>query len=191
MKKLFISLLLLGAPLVAQSVEVGVFVGQQSYKNVNVLGIDVKPDSNSVVGLRVGYSVVDVGPALFQLTAGYQPESKSEIKHSGEASGFDFKQSYWSVGAMFNFKAVFAVGAGIEYRSEKLTADTESTTYGRPWARMNVGYAIPAPALKPFIGLEVAIPLTSSSFNASIDSPDNLKSIAPKMQVGLYAGLRF
>lgn len=191
MKRLFIPFLLVAAPLAAQSFEVGLFVGQQSHKSVNDFGPEVKVDSKTVVGLRAGYSIVDLGPALLQITAGYQPESKSAIKVGGFGVVNDYKQSHWSVGAMFNFKAVVAIGAGLEYRSEKLTADVDSTTYGRPWARVNAGLAFPSPLVKPFIGLEVAVPLVSKSFDVAASDSENLKSLAPKMQIGIYAGLRF
>ncbi len=193
MKKLILPLLLVAtAPLAAQSFEVGVFVGAQSYKSSDVPGSGtVKVDNKIVSGARFGYSVVDLGPALFQLTAGYQPESKAEVKVDGTSTGEDLKQSHWSLGAMFNFKAGVAIGAGIEYRSEKLSTSTESTTYGRPWARANIGYAIPSPLVKPFFGLEVAAPLTSKSYDAGATDAENLKAIAPKLQLGIYAGLRF
>jgi len=198
-KKTIIALaLLLGTPLAAQKVEVGLFLGQQQYPSPHE---DVMPgltgqlnlDSKTVYAVRFGYSVVDIGPALFQITAGHQPEAKTTINVTlgGTPQGQeDFKQSHWSVGAMFNFKAVVAVGAGLEYRAEKLETLNESTTYNRPWARLNVGYAIPSPVVKPFIGVEVAFPLTTTS--NKFDTIENtLKSMAPKSQVGIYAGVRF
>ena len=82
------------------------------------------------------------------------------------------------------------MGAGLEYRAEKLDVEGESTTYNRPWIRANIGYAIPSPLVKPFFGLEVAFPLTSTS--NKFDSIENtLKSMAPKNQIGIYAGIRF
>ena len=191
--------LLLGSPLAAQSWEAGLFLGQQQYPSPHT---EVMPgvtgqlnlDNKTVYAVRFGYSVMDIGPALFQITAGYQPESKTTINSTlgGAPSGTpsDFKQSHWSIGAMFNFKAVVAVGAGLEYRAEKLEAEGESTTYNRPWIRANIGYAIPSPMVKPFFGVEVAFPLTNTS--NKFDSIENvLKSMAPKNQIGLYAGIRF
>ncbi|HJW34038.1 MAG TPA: hypothetical protein VJ505_11780 [Holophagaceae bacterium] len=190
MKKLILPVLLVAAaPLAAQNFEVGVFVGRQTYKDFNVLGITAEPESKTVVGMRFGYSVVDIGPALFQLTGGYQPESKATIKNNLGLDG-ELKHSHYSLGAMFNFKAGVAIGAGVEYRFEKLDDGSTSTNYGRPWARANVGFAFPTPLVKPFLGLEVAAPLTSKS-NETGSAEDALKSIAPKMQVGIYAGLRF
>ena len=189
----------LGMPLAAQSFEAGLFLGQQQYPSPHT---DVVPgvtgqlnlDNKTVYALRFGYSVVDVGPALFQITAGYQPETKTTINATlGGALSTnmgDFKQSHWSVGAMFNFKAVVAVGAGLEYRAEKLEGEGSNTTYNRPWVRLNAGYAIPSPLVKPFFGVEVAFPLINTS--NKFDSAENvLKSMAPKNQFGLYAGLRF
>jgi predicted porin len=192
-KKLILPLALLSvAPLAAQSFEVGVFVGQQSYKSASDIGGTLEPSKKTVTSARFGYSVVDFGPALFQLTAGYQPESKTDVEANGVTiPGSEFKQKHWSVGAMFNFKAGVAIGAGIEYRNETLTSGPDSTTYGRPWARANVGFAFPTPLVKPFIGLEVAAPMTSKSYDSAASDAENLKAVAPKMQVGIYAGLRF
>jgi len=193
MKKLLLPLVLVAAPLGAQSFEVGVFLGQQSYKDYNVLGVNATTDSKTVASGRFGYSLVDLGPAMLQVTAGYQPTvtSTSTVTFTGLGTGTgDYKDGHWSVGAMFNFKAFVAVGAGVEYRSEKLETSTTSTTYGRPWARLNAGLAFPTPLVKPFIGLEVAVPLTSMS-NESGSAEDALKSMAPKMQIGVYGGIRF
>ena len=45
--------------------------------------------------------------------------------------------------------------------------------------------------MKPFFGLEVALPLTSKSFSATASDEDNMKAFAPKLQIGLYGGIRF
>ncbi len=200
MKKLILPLALLSvAPLAAQSFEVGLFAGQQSFKSFSDSGSTAEPAKKTVVGARFGYSVVDLGPALFQVTAGYQPEVKTDFEIDGTAfPGVEFTQKHWSVGAMFNFKAGVAFGAGLEYRNESLglkgPGGDISTTYGRPWARANVGFAFPTPLVKPFLGLEVAVPLTSTSpslTDYSSDEKSFLKAHAPKMQVGIYGGLRF
>ncbi|WP_243319908.1 hypothetical protein [Geothrix sp. SG200] len=199
MKKTLALALLLGAPLAAQSFEVGLFVGQQQYPSPHMdvapgTTLNVEADNKTVVGARFGYSVVDFGPVLLQLTAGYQPESKSTLKATlaGTPMGeSELKQSHWSAGAMFNFKAVIAVGAGLEFRSESLKeSGGDSTTYNRVWARVNAGYAFPTPLVKPFIGIEAAFPLSSKS-NDFASAADLLKSLAPKSQIGIYAGIRF
>ncbi len=192
---------LLAAPLSAQSFELGVFAAQQSYKSYSLVAdpanaLSISADSKTVAGARFGYSVVDLGPALFQITAGYQPESSATLKSTLILSGVpyasqdDFKESHWSVGAMFNFKALVAIGAGVEFRSESLKTSGDSTTYNRPWARFNVGFAFPTPIVKPFIGVEADFPLTSKS-NETGSTADVLKSLAPKSQIGIYGGIRF
>ena len=200
MKKLMMACVLVAAPLAAQDFEAGVFLGQQSLDSVTISGNKIEPKAKFVAGARVGYSLLDLGPALLQVTAGYQPKTSSEVEVNGHTvSGSKYEHQHYSVGAMFNFKAFVAVGAGVEYRFEKLEASGAGapsgldTTYNRPWARANIGVAFPTPLVKPFVGLEVALPLLTKSVDGSTSASvsDRLKSIAPKFQVGLYAGIRF
>jgi len=197
--------ILLGVPLAAQSFEVGLFLGQQQYPTPHVdvapgTTLQFSPDNKTVYAARFGVSVADFGPASFQLTLGLQPETKSTVSASlggVSANVGDFKENHWSAGAMFNFKAVVAVGAGLEYRAEKLSGafsgSNDSTTYNRVWARLNAGYAIPSPVVKPFIGVEVAFPLTTTNSTLALSASDAevLKAMAPKSQFGIYAGIRF
>lgn len=194
MRKLLLAALVIGTPLAAQSWELGLFAGQQSYKSIDAFGGSAQPKSKVILGARVGYSVVDLGPALFQLTAGFQPKTDAAIEVNGTDVGDAFQHQHMSVGAMFNFKAGVAFGAGIEYRFEKLNitgSGLSDTAYNRPWLRANLGYALPSPFVKPFIGLEVALPLMSKSFSATASDEDNMKAFAPKLQIGLYGGIRF
>jgi hypothetical protein len=191
MKKLVLPLLLV-APLAAQSFELGLNVSRQQYPSHTELGaFKVEPQDKTVVAGRFGYAIVDLGPALFQVTAAYQPKVDTDVKVNGATSSTQLGQEYWGVGAMFNFKALVAVGAGVEYRSEKLSTPGVSTTYGRPWARVNVGYAFPTPLVKPFIGIEVAAPLVKKDYSDSLGQEDLLKAFAPKLQIGVYGGIRF
>jgi hypothetical protein len=185
--------LILAVPLGAQSFEVGLNISRQQYPTITELGtFRVEPQDKTTVAARLGYALVDFGPALFQATAVYQPKADTDVKVNGATSPTQFGQEYWGVGAMFNFKALLAVGAGVEYRSEKLSSTSGvSTTYGRPWARLNAGYAFPTPLVKPFIGIEVATPLSKKDYNDSLDSADTLKAMAPRLQIGVYGGIRF
>jgi hypothetical protein len=190
-------------PLAAQTYEVGLFLGQQRYKSADIsdnqgYAFHGDVDDKTVYGVRVGYSLVDLGPALLQVTAAYQPESTStmnvkseDMKEGPESAAVDYKHSSYAVGAMFNFKALVAVGVGLDYRFEKLDNGFKSTTYSRPWMRANAGMAFPTPVIKPFVGLEVAVPLMSKSLDGNSDLGDLLKCIAPKLQVGVYGGVRF
>lgn len=193
MKKLMMACVLVAAPLAAQDFEAGVFLGQQSLDSVTISGSKTEPKAKFVAGARVGYSLLDLGPALLQVTAGYQPKVKFETELNGVKDATrEYEHQHYSVGAMFNFKAFVAVGAGVEYRFEKLeTPANGDTTYSRPWARANIGVAFPTPLVKPFVGLEVAMPLVTKSQDGSLKSEDILKAQAPKFQVGLYAGIRF
>lgn len=190
MRRLLLPLVLM-APLAAQTFEVGLNISRQQYPSNTELGVfKVEPQDKTVVAARFGYALVDFGPALFQVTAAYQPKVDTDVKANG-VTQFQAGQEYWGVGAMFNFKAVVAVGAGVEYRSEKLSSPGTSATYGRPWARVNAGFAFPTPLVKPFIGVEVAAPLVKKDYSDTLGSEDALKALAPKLQIGVYGGIRF
>jgi hypothetical protein len=194
-KKLIALAALAAAPLAAQTFEVGLNVSRQIYAEPSAAGINVKEDAKTAVAARFGVALVDVGPVLFQATASYQPQTTTTATVSAPGFPFsvsgDYKSGYWGVGAALTFKAVVAVGVGLEYRSEKLEDSANSTTYGRPWFRANFGYAFPTPIVKPFIGLEVGVPLAKKDLNASASNEDFLKALAPKNQIGLYGGIRF
>lgn len=203
MNKCIPFLLVLGAvPLAAQDFEVGLFLGQQRYDSVNleVPGVakgraDV--DAKGVLGLRVGYSVADLGPARLQATAALQPAVTSRgtlgVRSSLDEVALqgDYKQSSYAVGAMVNFRTAVALGVGLDYRVEKLEALGVSTNYGRAWLRANAGLIFPMPSVSPFVGLEVTAPLTATSGFRNPSEEDLLKSVAPKAQIGVYGGIRF
>ena len=195
MKKIVLTALALSfVPLAAQDWELGVFAGQQTYKSAEFMGVSGGAKSKTVLGARLGYSVVDIGPALFQVTVGFQPKTESEIEVGSISTGEKFKSQHMSVGAMFNFKALIAVGAGIEYRMEKLNmtdSGISDVSYNRPWLRATAGYAFAMPVVKPFVGIEVALPLMSKSLDLTGSDEDAMKAFAPKLQVGVYGGIRF
>ena len=201
MKKTLLPFLLLAAPLVGQNYEIGVFLGKQTYKSINTAttatyyGEKVDSQSKIVSSVRFGYSIVDLGPFSFQTTVGYQPEVTTDtqiwIDTAAGPSHFNTKDKYWSVGAMLNLKAFTAFGAGIEYRSESLSILNTETTYRRPWARLNAGITFPTPTIKPFIGFELSVPLTSTSNDIHTTNEEFLKRTAPKLQIGIYGGIRF
>jgi len=186
--KLASLLLLLALPLSAQNFEAGVNISRQSYTSNTAPGFSGHPDpvvfdfeSKTVVAGRIGYSLVNIGPTVFQLSAAYQPKTDTELKPNGVTVPTKLGSEYWGVGAMFQFQALVAFGAGIDYRFEKTTMVnifTDTHSFNRPWARVNAGYAFPAPVVKPFISIEVAAPLTKENHS-------------PELQVGIYAGLRF
>lgn len=188
MKKVLLPLLL-AAPLCAQSLEFGIHGYSQMYPAVGSPSTETK--SATAFAGRFGYSIIDLGPTLLQVSAVYQPKVESEVKVGGIASSLKLGDEYFGAGVMFTFKALVAFGAGLDYRAEKLTWGTASTTYGRSWARVNLGFAFPIPIVKPFIMVEVAAPLTKQSYSSSLGPEDRLKALAPNLQAGIYAGIRF
>ena len=207
-------------PLSAQNWEVGAFVGQQKYKDASAAyagtgNIAVSSENKTIYGFRVGRSLFDFGPVLLSATAGYQPKVTSTltstytmpllsypgtpaagvpVSAASQATGTTTGQlgsSSYAVGAMFNFRAFVAIGAGVEYRVESLDSGGTSTNYARPWVRANAGVSIPSPLLKPFIGVEVDYPLGSKSYDPNGSPEDKLKAVASKGQIGIYGGIRF
>jgi hypothetical protein len=191
MKKALLIFTLAAMPLAAQSWEVGAFVGQQSYNDINFMGVQAKPDSKVMAAVRGGYSFVDFGPVLFQFNAGFQPKASATVKVNGVDAGEKLDHQATNVGLAFIFKAGVSASVGVDYRWDKLEVPGTSTTYGRPWARANIGFAFPTPLVKPFVSLELAAPLASKKIEDAHSSEDALKVLAPKMQIGLYAGIRF
>jgi hypothetical protein len=199
-------------PLAAQSFEVGaLYTWNPGKSNTVTLGgssSDIKADTWKAAGLRFGYNFVSVGPMEFQGNATVQFNNKQDVTINGQSASapqsITDEYKYWAVGAAVNWNFLVRLGVGLEYRSERLhfnqssgsvTQFDGSTTYGRPWIRGTAGFTIPAPVVKPFIGVEAAFPLTSSSLSAQdlMNSDINAvnKSLAPKAQYGIYAGIRF
>ncbi|MBS1767718.1 MAG: hypothetical protein JST05_10010 [Acidobacteria bacterium] len=212
MKKTLALLALASAlPLAAQSFEVGaLYTWSPTKAQTLTLGSnskEIKADTFKAAGLRFGYNFVSIGPMEFQGNATMQFNNSQDItvKKNGTAQptvGLKEDYKYWAVGAAVNWNFLVRLGVGLEYRSEslKLTDPIDgvnpSTTYGRGWIRGTAGFTIPAPFVKPFIGAEVAFPLSTKSLSLSDLTPspnwDNFnKSMAPKAQYGIYAGIRF
>ena len=213
MKKILALLVLASAlPLAAQSFEAGVLYTWSPTKaqtlTVGPNSEEIKADTFKAAGVRFGYNFVSIGPMEFQGNATMQFNNSQDIgiKLNGTtvpSVGIKEDYKYWAVGAAVNWNFLVRLGVGLEYRSEslKLTDPIDgvnpSTTYGRGWIRGTAGFTIPAPIVKPFIGAEVAFPLSTKSLSLSDLSGttpnwDNFnKSMAPKAQYGIYAGVRF
>lgn len=206
-KAMVLGAILAATPLLAQRAEAALFVGQQQYptpQTDTTLGtLRMEADNKLIWGLRLGYDLWDAGPAFLQGTFSYQPQVNSAFKGSVAGSSFveigDYKHDAAALGLMFRFKTEVTLGIGLEFRSERLkgtlhttVGDLEdSTTYNRGWARAFAGYEIPGPAWKPFIGVDVAFPLTTTSLTVDASNSDVLKSMAPKSQFSVYVGMRF
>lgn len=191
-KTMLAAILLFTAPLSAQSLEVGLFAGLQGYRSSDLPGVSEPKAKPAYIG-RLGLSLVEFGPASLQTTVGLHTATDSIFK-TAAGDGTFHSHTHVSLGAMFNFKAVASLGAGIEYRFERLNmtqSGMSDATFNRPWARANVGMSFPLPEVKPFLGLEVAIPLVNKSAGGTSSIEDQIRSMAPKYQIGLYGGIRF
>jgi hypothetical protein len=144
-------------------------------------------------GIRGGFDVLDLKVAALQLNATWHNKTTGDLTYGGNKFG-ELENQYWAAGAMVNWKLLVNVGAGVEYRSEKLSfrpnngASTDSTL-GRPWARVNVGFSIPTPVVSPFFLFEVAAPLSKKDTTSS--PKDITDALAPQVQIGIYGGIRF
>jgi hypothetical protein len=198
-KRLLLAPVLAALPVFAG--EVGVLLDKQYSKaqtSTFVGGNPVSYESFSPTGLgiRGGFDVLDLKVAALQLNATWHNKTTSDLNISGVKKG-EFDNQYWAAGAMVNWKLLVNVGAGLEYRSEKLAwrnyvpalPQGAETTQGRTWARVNVGFSIPTPIVSPFFLLEVAAPVSK---NSSTSTPKDLtEALAPQVQIGIYGGIRF
>jgi hypothetical protein len=167
--------------------QVGTFATNQGYDAISPSGF----------GIRGGVDVLDLKVAALQLNATWHNKSTSDLSYGGVKKG-EYDNQYWAAGAMVNWKLLVNVGAGLEYRSEKLSwrssvpaspYQSGDTTQGRTWARVNVGFSIPTPIVSPFFLLEVAAPVTKNSSTAT--AKDLTEALAPQVQIGIYGGIRF
>lgn len=198
--KLLLVPVLAALPVFAGDLELGVLVDKQYSKAqaTTFVGSNVNYESISPTGLgvRVGFDVLDLKVAALQLNGTWHNKTTSDLNVGGVKRG-EFDNQYWAAGAMVNWKLLVNVGAGVEYRSEKLAwrnyqpamTPGADSTQGRPWARVNVGFSIPTPIVSPFFLFEVAAPLSK---NSSTSTPkDFTEALAPQVQIGIYGGIRF
>ena len=179
--------------------ELGVLVDKQfgQAQTAGSFATNQKLDAVSPTGLgvRYGFDVVDLKVAALQLNATWHNKTTGDLSYNGTKYG-ELDNQYWAAGAMVNWKLLVNVGAGVEYRTEKLTwrsnlpgLGSNDTTQGRAWARVNLGFSIPTPVVSPFFALEVAAPLSK---NSSTSTPkDFADALAPQVQIGVYGGIRF
>ena len=178
--------------------EVGLLVDKQFGKAQAATAFSTqKYDAVSPTGfaIRGGFDVIDLKVAALQLNATWHNKTTGDLAYGGTKYG-EFDNQYVAVGAMVNWKLLVNVGAGVEYRSEKLTWRSTTpafgngdTTQGRPWARVNVGFSIPTPVVSPFFLFEVAAPLSKKDTTSA--PKDFAEALAPQVQIGIYGGIRF
>lgn len=171
---------ILGSKLIGQSQTV---TGLGKYEDVSPTG----------VGFRVGWSLLDLKVVELSLNATYQPKAEADLKLAGAKIG-RYGVEYVAAGAQVDFKVLVNLNVGAEMRQERLSWDLGAagkadSTQTRPWLRAGMGFSIPTPVLSPFVRLEVAIPATKEDRAGTSD--EIRKALAPRAQVGVYAGIRF
>ncbi|MBL0312836.1 MAG: hypothetical protein IPP78_08995 [Holophagaceae bacterium] len=145
------------------------------------------------IGLRGSFSVVDLKVVEFSFTGTYQPKAEQDLIRNGANFG-KYGVGYAALGAQVDWKLLLNLNAGVEMRRETLSWDLgalgkDESTLTRPWARAGIGFSVPLPVVSPFVRLEVAVPLSKEDRTST---PDSIrKALAPQLQVGLYAGIRF
>ncbi|BDU71140.1 hypothetical protein [Mesoterricola silvestris] len=145
------------------------------------------------VGFRAAYTFLDLKIAGVGAVLTYHPKAEGDLKLGSNNLG-KFGSEYSSVGLQADWKFIINLNAGIDYRFEKLTTSgpglpSETTNQGRPWVRAGVGFSAPLPVVSPFVRLEVAAPLSTSSKGDS--NEEFRKAMSPSFQVALYGGIRF
>ena len=189
------------AILPAAAGELGLLLDKQFGKAQTASGTFDKNKYDAVsptgLGIRGGFDLLDLKVAALQLNATWHNKTTGDLAYGGNKVG-ELDNQYWAAGAMVNWKLLVNVGAGVEYRTEKLTWRTTNggllrgngdTTQGRAWARVNVGFSIPTPVVSPFFALEVAAPLSKG--NTTSTPKDFADALAPQAQIGIYGGIRF
>jgi hypothetical protein len=192
-------LLLAAAPLSAQRFETGLFLGQQqcdsfSYGVRGPFTVGAAPEANRVIAGRFGVSLADFGPARLVATLGYQPENSTPMRQQGYLFfANELQYGYVSVGTGVAMTSIVALSANLELRSEHLGYGSGPVNWNRAWLRFNLSYTFQGDSTKPFIGLEMASALSHQSLkqNGYDTVSDELRAIAPKVQTGVYVGIRF
>ncbi len=192
---LLVSLLVI---LPATAGEVGLLIDKQAGKAQTATAFSTqKFDAVSPTGLGIRgcFDILDLKIAALQVNATWHNKTTGDLSYGGTKYG-ELDNQYWAAGAMVNWKLLVNVGAGVEYRSEKLTWSSTTpaftngdTTQGRTWARLNIGFSIPTPVVSPFFALEVAAPLSKKDSTAT--PKDFAEALAPQVQIGIYGGIRF
>jgi hypothetical protein len=144
------------------------------------------------VGVRLGYTLLNLEVLELGVIGTYHPSVHSNLVLPGLPTG-TYTNQYAAIGIQADWTFLLNLHAGMEYRAEKLTASinnvTDSVDYYRPWMNAGIGLSLPLPVVKPFVRLEVAVPMTKQT--GTTTSTDLIKALAPSLQVSLYGGIRF
>ncbi len=217
---MILPLLLSAATLPAQS---PVFEGQLDFVQTQLRSMEVsagatslhvEPKAQSGLALRGAWAWPLRGAWSVDASLGYRFQSKGNLDYrvtSGPSGTFDVKQVQEHqiiLGGLLRWTGAATFGAGLDFRQESLAIDSadgkSSGTLTRPWFRAVARYPIGSSAMRPFIGMELALPLTKESVDgtAYLGDLDRLgqssnpyqgsvaKAHTPTFEIALVLGLR-
>lgn len=179
-------------------------------KSQSIESTAFEPKDNSGLGLAFAWSPWNLGGAQAGLTAAYRFRASSDLTVSDpiftEATA-TYRYEHLAIGGRFLWHKPFDIGFGLQYRFEKLSlapkgeGETWSANLARPWIEATAGYTFKQnAAVKPFVALSVALPLTSESMPTSIpmneaqataNQEQFVKALAPRFELAVRVGLRF
>lgn len=177
------------ATLSASDNELNLRVSKQMTRDFSAA--DLTTEQPVGLSLRYGRDLFGLGPAQLQLQAGYHAQTTADIKEGGVKES-ELKNTGYSLGLQAQWRMGVVLGAGAEVRAERLkAAGLDSTTQVRPWITGRVGFSMPLPVIQPVFGMELAVPVTNKSADASSSNEDVLKRLSPNFEVTVYGGIRF
>ena len=177
--------------------------------------LHVAPRTQSGLALRGAWVWPLKGAWSVDASLGYRFRTQSNLDYrvtSGPSGTLDVKQvldHQIILGGLVRWTGVATFGVGLDVRQESLSIEssdgTSSGTLTRAWFRAVARYPLGSSALRPFIGVELALPLTKESGDgkAYIGDLDRLgepgnpytgsvaKAHAPSFEFALVFGLRF
>jgi len=177
-------------------------------------GVKDQADRSFGAGIRFMGEMGSARNVYYEL--GGKLDSTSNLTFNGMVNGVpadntDIKitSSYWflGVGYLMPLGSAMSLGFHLEGRGEALAASgtqilngtlntvDAGTTYLRPWFRLSFDGTFSAGKFRPFIGADVSatpIKTTQGAITALSAMDDRtLRSMAPQVSAGLYAGLHF
>ena len=183
---------------------------------------ELKDQAENQIGL--GFRLMGEVPRLnnwyYELGGKLESSSKFAITPSAannytNTTGLKYKYSYWMAGFgyMWDLSPGLNLGAHLEVRGEALNASGDfytggtasnpgpaqhvdhSTTYVRPWFRLNMDYAFKAAGTSPFIGLDASLAMLKGTQDKGLAptqwNDNSVKSMAPQATFSVYLGMRF
>lgn len=173
------------------------------------------------VGMRFILFFPDAPNWDIELGGRFPQKTKFQLNASGggvlvDNTHTDLRYSWWSLGMGYSLRpsSYFEVGFHLEGRGENLKVDgatyatsggvlssypaSQSVSFWRPWARISADISIPTQkGWTPYFGADVSGALKNTSqkgiqlLTDGIHDDTMLKSMAPRWNASVYAGIRF